>query len=186
MPFARRSSRSGFDGKSLKAISWMLPCPRRRPTHPAIAYGAICHACPAIPSTVNHDGREPAPPSSRKIPLSFSTQLPDGVFDTHNWPHPPCGSAYRLAHPSTARLPRVALPTMRFNQRGQPRSMSARTSSDSNRGETIDWVGSSLAPTDPSVLAGVHGPTTAHLICDAAAALSARAGPHPVILHSIA
>ena len=98
----------------------MLPCPRRRPAHPAIEYGPICHACPAIPSTVNHDGREPAPPSSRKIPLRFSTRLPDGVFATHNWPHPPCGSAYRPARPSTARLPGVALPTRRFNQRGQP------------------------------------------------------------------
>ena len=61
-----------------------LPCPRRRPAHPYLEYRAICHAGPAISSTVHHDWWQQAPRSSRKIPPSFSTRLPDGVFVTHS------------------------------------------------------------------------------------------------------
>ena len=82
-PSVWRSNHSGFDRKRAEALSWTLPCPRRRPAHPYLEYRAICHAGPAIPSTVHHDWGQQAPLSSRKIPPSFSTRLPDGVFVTH-------------------------------------------------------------------------------------------------------
>ena len=66
-PSVWRSNHSGFDRKRAEALSWTLPCPRRRPAHPYLEYRAICHAGPAIPSTVHHDWGHQAPRSSRKI-----------------------------------------------------------------------------------------------------------------------